>query len=155
MLLWLHVVWVVLGDHWVLDAVDGLMLLLGLNGHSVTDLWASVGPPREEPASHVILVLLLHGGLLVLDLLDQRLLVHQLGQGLLLVDKLEGDLGVLLARVDQLQNLVNRHLKLEWPQELTDGQVAQDLLVDLARVQAGVELEVGPLLLLEAILVGN
>ena len=91
------------------------MLLLSADRDTVADLGTRLSPSCEESAGHVVLMLLLHGGLLVLDLLYQRLLIHELRQGLLLVDELEGHLRVLLPRVNQLKDLIDRHLELEWP----------------------------------------
>ena len=110
---------------------------------------------REEPARHILLLLLLHGGLLVLDLLDERLLVHELGEGLLLVDKLESDLRVFFTRVDQLENVIDRHFELERAQKTTNCLLSNYLVRDLTCEEAGIEFKVGPLLFFKTILVSN
>ena len=92
---------------------------------------------------------------MVLDLFDKGLLIHELGQGLLLVNELKGHLRILLPRMDQLKDLVYRHLKAERPQDAAHSLPVQDLFGHVAAHQTGVELEVGPLVLLQTILERN
>ena len=103
--------------------VRHLELLLLADRHTVSDLRTSqarklrnlVGIVQVTVCRHLgLLLLLLHCSLLVLDLLDQSLLVHELRQSFLLVDKLKCELGVFLARVNQLKDLVDRHFESEW-----------------------------------------
>ena len=59
--------------------------------------------------------------LLLLDLFDDRFLVHQLGKLLLFVYQFKVNLCILITIVDFLKNLVNCHLKSEGPQETSDS----------------------------------
>ena len=75
-----------------------------------------IGWLGEETTGHALLLLLLHCGLLVLNLLNESLLVHQLWKGLLFIDKFESDSRILLTRVDHLENFVDRHFEAKRPQ---------------------------------------
>ena len=80
---------------------------------------------------HRVLLLLMEGSLLLLNLLDQRLLVHQLRKCLLLVNKLESHTRIFFTRMDHLKDLIDGHLKAEGAEDATDRELLVGEVGDL------------------------
>ena len=57
--------------------------------------------------------------------------------------------------MNHLQNLVHGHLEAKWTQNPSNSQFLEDPFRDLTREETGIELEIGPLFLLQAIFIGN
>lgn len=91
--------------------------------------------------------------MLVLDLLQQRLLIHQLRKCFFLINKLQSANTIFFPRIQQLQNTKNRTVESERPHYTIDTQFLHRVLIKTCSLQTWIKFKIWPFIFFQIVFV--